>query len=563
MSPPLSPRPESPTIHHVLETHTISSHRSLATGNRTINNYEILGDIGAGVHGKVKRARDLDTGETVAIKIINRVTKKRLGNYDPNEQENKIKREIAIMKKCQHPNIVNLIEVIDNPNSQKVYLGTFPFWTMDSDKVLEYVERGEIKWRDRRNRPILTVDEIRLMMRDVVLGLEYIHFQGIIHRDIKPGNLLITLDGTVKISDFGVSHLAKMDEAGNLLPENDLDLAKTAGSPAFFAPELCQFETRPVITKAIDVWALGVTFYCLLFGREPFPNVQGEMELYHKIRTEEIEPPADQADRIDVDTKDLLKRLLIKDPQQRITLSQVRRHSFITKDIPNPKIWIESTDLTKTATPLEVTPQEVASAVTSFRNIFRRTLAQVKMTARRSMSYLRPRQSSGRSPPDITSPVLPTTTPSSPAPNSRGATRSAPNLSGVEAPSPSRSPVSDVTDIRPKASHAYFESIGRSNDVTPPTPPHSTKFNPVLPNGHVNGTTIEMNHSPTNSSIKSPLTPPPPSNPAPMNRLLNDDYSNIYYSGSDFDDDDGFDKSESEDEDDGDRLEIRFGAKKK
>jgi serine/threonine protein kinase len=83
-----------------------------------------LGDIGAGVHGKVKKAKDLDTGETVAIKIINRVTKKRLGNYDPNEQENKIKREIAIMKKCHHPNIVNLIEVIDNPNSQRVYLGT-------------------------------------------------------------------------------------------------------------------------------------------------------------------------------------------------------------------------------------------------------------------------------------------------------------------------------------------------------------------------------------------------------------------------------------------------------
>jgi SNF1-activating kinase 1 len=122
-SPPQSPRPESHSIHQVLETHTISSHRNLATGNRTINNYEILGDIGAGVHGKVKKAKDLDTGETVAIKIINRVTKKRLGNYDPNEQENKIKREIAIMKKCHHPNIVNLIEVIDNPNSQRVYLG--------------------------------------------------------------------------------------------------------------------------------------------------------------------------------------------------------------------------------------------------------------------------------------------------------------------------------------------------------------------------------------------------------------------------------------------------------
>lgn len=128
-SPPLSPRPESTAIHQVLETHHIQSRRNLATGNPTINNYEILGDIGSGVHGKVKKAKDSESGQIVAIKIINRVTKKRLGNYDPNEQENKIKREIAIMKKCHHPNIVNLIEVIDNPNSQKVYLGTHPSTT--------------------------------------------------------------------------------------------------------------------------------------------------------------------------------------------------------------------------------------------------------------------------------------------------------------------------------------------------------------------------------------------------------------------------------------------------
>ena len=69
----------------------------------------------------------METGTIVAIKIVNRETKKRLGNYDPNEQENKIKREIAIMKKCHHPNIVNLIEVIDDPKSRKVYLGTPPF----------------------------------------------------------------------------------------------------------------------------------------------------------------------------------------------------------------------------------------------------------------------------------------------------------------------------------------------------------------------------------------------------------------------------------------------------
>lgn len=416
--------------------------------------------------------------------------------------------------------------------------------------MLEYVEKGEIKWRDRNNQPILTVDQIRPMIRDVVLGLEYIHFQGIIHRDIKPGNLLISNSGTVKISDFGVSHLAKMDEAGNLLPENDLDLAKTAGSPAFFAPELCLFDfdkPRPVITKAIDVWALGITFYCLLFGREPFPGVHGEMELYENICTIEIQPPEDQVHRIDADTKDLLRRFLTKNPQDRIKLYQVRRHPFITKDIPDPKRWAEETDLTKTSIPLEVTPQEVESAVTSFRNIVRRTLAQVKMTAKRSMSYLRPRHATGRSISSVQSPVMAST-----IPNSLGGT-----------PLTTRSPNSDITNIRPTMQHAYFDTIVKKTDITPPTPPHSGKVETVVPNGHVNGHhhAQEANDRSKIISPASPLTPPPVPTDRTRTHHLNDDYSNLYYSDKSLefdeeDEDDFFDE-----DDDEDRLEMKFGGR--
>ena len=426
--------------------------------------------------------------------------------------------------------------------------------------VLEYLERGEIKWRDRNNKPILTVDQIRPMIRDVVLGLEYLHFQGIIHRDIKPGNLLISNNGTVKISDFGVSHLAKMDEAGNLLPENDLDLAKTAGSPAFFAPEICRFDSekpRPVITKAIDVWALGITFYCLLFGREPFPGVYGEMELFEKICKVEIEPPDDEVGRsIDGDTRDLLRKFLMKNPQERIKLFQVRRHPFITKDIPDPKRWAEETDLTKTSKPLEVTPQEVEGAVTLFRNIVRRTLAQVKMTAKRSMSYLRPRYASGRSISGVTSPVVASTVPNSP------------RSSFSHPPLPSRTPNSDITDVRPKVQHTYFDSIIKTTDVTPPTPPHSGKVETVVPNGHVNG---HHRRYPTGSdrskstSPISPLTPPPVTTPGRLEIHLNDDYSNMHYSDDDLENfEENFAEVDEEDsEDDGDRLEIRFGSKKK
>lgn len=421
--------------------------------------------------------------------------------------------------------------------------------SMLTNIVLEYVEGGEIKWRDKNNRPILTVDQIRPMMRDVVLGLEYLHFQGIIHRDIKPGNLLISNNGAVKISDFGVSHLAKMDEAGNPLPENDLDLAKTAGSPAFFAPELCQFDSdKPrQITNAIDVWALGITFYCLLFGREPFPGVYGEMELYDKICKVPIEPPEEYANLIDVDTKDLLSRLLTKNCEERIRLPQVRRHPFITKDLPNPKKWAEETDLTRTSQPLEVTPQEVESAVTSFRNIVRRTLAQVKMTARRSVSYLRSRQSSGRIQPGDKSPVIAATTPNSPpSTNSSAGAR--------DVPVPSRSPKSDTTELRSKVQHAYFNSVSKSLDITPPTPPHSGRVGSIVPNGHVNGHYQENGPS----KVMTPRQPPTP--PPIFQRHLNDDYSNLYYSGDD--DVDYFESDSNDESDDGDRLEMRFGSRR-
>jgi serine/threonine protein kinase len=392
------------------------------------------------------------------------------------------------------------------------------------DVVLEYVERGEIKWRDKNNQPILTVDQVRPMIRDVVLGLEYLHFQGIIHRDIKPGNLLIANDGTVKISDFGVSHLAKMDEVGNLLPENDLDLAKTAGSPAFFAPELCLVDCdkpRPVITKAIDVWALGITFFCLLFGREPFPGVYGEMELYDKICHCPIEIPPEFEQKIDADTKDLLQRLLIKDPNERIKLFQVRRHPFIIKGIPDPKKWVAETDLSQTSQPLQVSAQEVESAVTSFRNIVRRTLAQVKMTAKRSMSYLRPRPATGRLISGVSSPVTTSTLPNSP-------TSSRKDIG-------SYSPKSDITSNRPKPQHAFFDAGIKAMDVdTPPTPPVET----VVPNGHhVNGHNTVLYSEPPRSinSPSAPLTPPTVFERADSH--LNDDYANLYYSEDDESDD--------------------------
>ncbi|CAN6642209.1 hypothetical protein TRVA0_019S00782 [Trichomonascus vanleenenianus] len=263
---PPSPIGASLSQTSVKETHHISIDYDPVSGRKMLNTYEIIRELGRGQHGKVKLGRNLETGEYVAIKVVDRTGRPRLGKTAGSTQEDKIRREIAILKKCSHPNIVQLKEVLDDSTSKKIYL------------VLEYLEKGEVEWQTECGRPAMTRKMAKSTARDVLLGLEYLHFQGIIHRDIKPANLLLSADGRVKISDFGVSYVSTDGE-------DEFELAKTAGTPAFFAPELCVTSTdvpRPTITNKIDVWAFGVTLFCLLYGTVPF-YADSEFELFDVI----------------------------------------------------------------------------------------------------------------------------------------------------------------------------------------------------------------------------------------------------------------------------------------
>ncbi|CAG8508404.1 9952_t:CDS:2 [Scutellospora calospora] len=363
----------------VKETNTMFKVYDPETGNKMINKYMLIKELGRGVHGKVKLGKDMELGELVAIKIVDRVTRPRLGSRNNDlTNEQKIRKEIAILKKCVHPHVVRLKEVIDDPMSRKIYMGMFIYRLEDLvfSVVIEYMEGGEIQWKDEHDCPVMSVDKARQIFRDVVLGLEY----RIIHRDIKPANLLLTAKNVVKISDFGVSHFSQRSATVELQGSNnssstqeDMGLIKTAGSPAFFAPELCFPATgnsgnssleslsrshsttnssirgqRPPITKAIDVWALGVTLYCFIFGRCPF-IADTEFELFfHVIPRQPLEFPDDIP--ISDDLKDLLSRLLEKDPQKRITLEDVKK-------------WRDDTDPMKYQA-LTVTEEEVKSAYT-------------------------------------------------------------------------------------------------------------------------------------------------------------------------------------------------------
>lgn len=211
-----------------------------------------------------------------------------------------IKEEIAIMKKLNHNNVVSLIEVLDDPQEDSLYM------------VLEMCKKGVVMRVGIDDRAEPYSDEAcRCWFRDMVLGIEYLHAQGIIHRDIKPDNCLITGEDVLKIVDFGVSEMFEKSSA--------MSINKSAGSPAFMPPELCVAKHGEVSGRAADIWSMGVTLYCLRYGRIPFEQ-SGVIELYESIRRDDA--PLDEEQ--DEHFADLMRRLLQKDPDKRVTMEQLR-----------------------------------------------------------------------------------------------------------------------------------------------------------------------------------------------------------------------------------------------
>jgi [calcium/calmodulin-dependent protein kinase] kinase len=138
-----------------------------------------------------------------------------------------------------------------------------------------------------------------------------VHSQGVVHRDIKPDNLLLTEDDVLKIVDFGVSEMFQKSD--------DMRTSKSAGSPAFLPPELCVAKHGDVSGKAADIWSMGVSLYCLRYGRIPFER-DGVLGMYEAIKTEIPKLPADE----NPDFLDLMGMLLEKDPEKRITMAELR-----------------------------------------------------------------------------------------------------------------------------------------------------------------------------------------------------------------------------------------------
>ncbi|XP_026038079.1 calcium/calmodulin-dependent protein kinase kinase 1 isoform X2 [Astatotilapia calliptera] len=292
-----------------------------------LNQYKLKSEIGKGSYGVVKLAYNEDDDKHYAMKLV---SKKKLvkqcgfprrppprGPKAAQGEQPKllgplerVYQEIAILKKLDHVNIVKLVEVLDDPSEDNLHM------------VFELMRKGPVM--EVPTDSPLSEEQARLYFRDIILGIEYLHYQKIVHRDIKPSNLLLGDDGHVKIADFGVS---------NQFEGNDALLSSTAGTPAFMAPETLSDARKSFSGKALDVWAMGVTLYCFVFGKCPFID-EYILALHNKIRTKPVEFP--ETPKISEELQKLILQMLDKNPDSRISIPEIKMDPWVTQGGADP-----------------------------------------------------------------------------------------------------------------------------------------------------------------------------------------------------------------------------------
>src|SRR3954452_10767562 len=248
--------------------------------------------IGVGAMGVVWRAADELLGRTVAMKELLAVPAGESGS-ELEESRKRILREGRIGARLQHPHVISMFDVVIHEDRP---------WL-----VMEYLPSESLAARIAREGPLSAVEtaDIGRQMAD---GLAAAHLAGVVHRDVKPGNVLIAADGLVKLTDFGVSRAV-----------DEVQLTRTgviAGTPAYLAPEVAQGR-QP--TAASDIFALGATLYTAVEGVPPFGLDDNAYALLHKVATGEPEPPRQAGGLTGV-----LLRLLSVDPEARPSAAQAR-----------------------------------------------------------------------------------------------------------------------------------------------------------------------------------------------------------------------------------------------
>ncbi|XP_017234763.1 CBL-interacting serine/threonine-protein kinase 23 isoform X2 [Daucus carota subsp. sativus] len=288
-----------------------SNHSANGGSGRTkVGRYELGRTLGEGSFAKVKFARNPETGENVAIKILDKekvLMHKMIGQ---------IKREISTMKLIRHPNVIRMYEVM--ASKTKIYI------------VLEFVTGGEL-FDKIASKGRLKEDEARKYFQQLINAVDYCHSRGVFHRDLKPENLLLDANGVLKVSDFGLSALPQQ------LREDGL-LHTTCGTPNYVAPEV--INNKGYDGAKADLWSCGVILYVLMAGYLPFEE-SNLMALYKKIFKADFSCPP----WFSTSAKKLIKRILDPSPTTRITIQEVIENEWFKKGYQQPRFVQEDVSL--------------------------------------------------------------------------------------------------------------------------------------------------------------------------------------------------------------------------
>ncbi len=274
----------------------------IATNYTNLNDiYEITKTLGKGKYGLIKLGKNKKTNEEVAIKILCKTNMR-------NDQLTLIKTEIDILKICHHKNIIKLYDIFENENFFYIIMEYCP-----GGDLFSYLERNKFHIPERQSCKIIY---------KILKALSYLHSFGIIHRDIKSENILITYNNDeefdIRINDFNLSKILGPGEYCN----------ETCGTLSYVAPEIL---LKKKYNKLVDSWSLGVTCYLLISGSLPFDHPLNDKEIIRKTIYEQPNFRNGIWEKIPNECINFISKLLEKNPKKRMTINEALNHEWIKK----------------------------------------------------------------------------------------------------------------------------------------------------------------------------------------------------------------------------------------
>ncbi|CAH0406576.1 unnamed protein product [Chilo suppressalis] len=254
-----------------------------------MDNYVVISFVGEGSFGRVFKAKHKESNDTVALKVI------RKKGRSTKDLKN-LRQECDIQRQLKHPNIIRMIDSFDTESELVV--------------VTEYAEKELHSILAKKG--CLNEDQVKKITWDLVSALYYLHSHRVLHRDLKPQNVLLDSTGRAKLCDFGLARI--MTNSTHIL-------TSIKGTPLYMAPEL--IEEKPYDHQA-DLWSLGCIVYELMAGQPPFCTMS-IWQLVRMIKHKPVQWPS----FISIDARSFLQGLLHKDPMKRMSWPEILEHQFV------------------------------------------------------------------------------------------------------------------------------------------------------------------------------------------------------------------------------------------